>query len=56
MPEPEHMGKGGSLHDAAQEAYKEARGKGHNPPFVVTRIELHGANPFTEYRLFISPQ
>jgi hypothetical protein len=54
MPATEHMGVGKSLHDAAQQAYKEAtENKGEKPPFVVDRIELHGDNPFTEYRLFI---
>jgi hypothetical protein len=56
MPSGEHHeGAGTTLHDAAQAAYETARGKGHQPPFEVVRIELHGSNPFTEYKLFVAP-
>lgn len=48
-------GKHKELNDACKDAYEKAKGNGGTPPFVVDRIELHGTNPFTEYRVFIRP-
>jgi hypothetical protein len=56
MADKEHPpGKHQELHEACKHAYENAKENGGTPPFVVDRIELHGNNPFTEYRFFIRP-
>jgi hypothetical protein len=48
-------GVGKVLDQAAKNAYANATTEGGKPPFVVERIELHGTNPFTEYKVFLIP-
>ena len=51
----EHEGRGPALEAALKQAYKEATDAGDRPPFVVDAIELHGTNPFTEFKVKIRP-
>jgi hypothetical protein len=46
-------GEGKVLDHAAKAAYANATNEGGKPPFVIDRIELHGTNPFTEYKVFL---
>ena len=48
-------GRGKTVDRAMKNAYLIAEKGGGKPPFVVDRIELHGTNPFTEYRVFVTP-
>lgn len=56
-------GRGETLDDAMRNAYDNAEKYEHehhrerkgNPVYVVERIELHGTNPFTEYKVFLVP-
>lgn len=56
MPESKFKpGEGKILDEAAKKAYSNATSEGGKPPFVIDRIELHGTNPFTEYKIFLKP-
>lgn len=48
-------GVGKTIDRAMKNAYEVAEREGGKPPFVVARIELHGTNPFTEYKVFVQP-
>lgn len=49
----EHHGSHKDLHEACKAAYQAARDAGKTPPFTVTRIELHGENPFSGYKITV---
>jgi hypothetical protein len=43
-------------YDRAEKHEREhRRERKGNPVYVVERIELHGTNPFTEYKVFLVP-
>jgi len=56
-------GHGETLDAAMRDAYNRAekherehrREREGGPAYVVERIELHGTNPFTEYKVFLIP-
>jgi hypothetical protein len=53
-PDPDERGKL-SVEGALRHAYESAKDAGAKPPYVVARIEVHGDNPISDYKVVIGP-